>query len=175
MFFLCPSTPIVSVFFLIELNLFCFLDLYLVMILAGVNFMVWLHIPMLRADVSQSEAHQDKADQCLTHPKFIDFSDVQIFFYPTNHHILLSISTTGPFSALPYSHISEQASMQSKWLHLPCILLLLTIEHGATLPVIWGEIRLLMPISYSTQEIQHSSAKYLTNLSPSHIYLSEPL
>lgn len=49
MFFLCPSTSIVSVVFLIELNLFCFPDLYLVMILAGVNFKFWLHIPYVES------------------------------------------------------------------------------------------------------------------------------
>jgi len=37
---------------------------------------------MMKADVCHSEAHKDKVDQFLTYPKFIDSSDVQIF-YPT--------------------------------------------------------------------------------------------
>lgn len=74
MSFLCPSTPIVSVIFLIELRLFCFLNLHLAMILAEVNFMLWLHTSYvlsgyapLRSSLGWNSGHWDKPPYLAFH------------------------------------------------------------------------------------------------------------
>lgn len=137
MYFFCSSTPIVSIIFLIELSLFCFLDQYLVMVLAGANFMFQLHNPYIESRCVPLRRIKLSCAWFILNPLTLLMS--RFFFCPAMHHNLLFHFHHMNFFVLSYSSDSEQAFMQSKHQCLSFLLLLLTIEPGALFRDVGGD------------------------------------
>lgn len=166
-----------SVIFLIELSLFCFLDQYLVMVLAGANFMFQFQSPCIESRCVPPSRIKLSSALLILNPLILLISR---FFYPAMHHnLLFHFHHMNIFYSLLFFWLWTSFSLGFHWCSQSNSVFLLYYFHWQLSlvhsSVIWGEIRLLMPISHSAQEIRHSSNKYLTNLSPSHKYLSETL